>query len=690
MNDSAIRDLARRAGLAVTWRDYANDERRVSIESLRRLLAALNLPCETPSDLAHSLHRCNPAGPPPLVTATIGEPFDLPVTGPSPQRVHMTCEDGRSVDLTASAQLRAVRLSGIETPGYHVAEIDGRRVTIAVAPPRCATVDDIRPGQHIWGLVAQVYGLRSPGDFGIGNMAGVVALAEQAAALGADALALSPLHALFVADPRKSSPYSPSSRLFYNPLHADPRLLFGQARVERAAANAGVRALAPELHNRPLIDWPQSASAKIAMLRHLFADFASSDLSGPAESSLAADFASFRAAGGALLENHARFEVLQAASFAADGSARSWTEWPEGWRSPENTEVRAFAERHQNEVTFHCFLQWIAERSIEAAQQAALQAGMRVGLIADLAIGMSRAGSHAWSAQNDILMGVEIGAPPDLYNTNGQNWGLTTFSPRALVTGGFQPFVQTLRAGLRHTGGLRIDHAMGLLRLWVIPVGAQPADGAYLSYPLDDLMRLIALESSRMRSIIIGEDLGTVPAGFDQRLADVGLYGMGVLWFERERGRFKPPQRWPTAVAAMTSTHDLPTVAGWWSGRDIATRAQIGLAPEAHKEREDRRHEKTILWRAFRRAKAAEGDPPADNKGGLVADAAVKFVSQTACDIVLLPIEDALALEEQPNLPGTVDEHPNWRRRYATDSKNLLSSTEVRERLAPLAQRDTQ
>ena len=266
----------------------------------------------------------------------------------------------------------------------------------------------------------------------------------------------------------------------------------------------------------------------------------------------------------------------------------------------------------------------------------------------------------------------------------------TTFSPRALVAGGFRPFVQTLRASLRHTGGLRIDHAMGLLRLWVIPVGAQPAEGAYLSYPLKDLMRLTALESSRQRSIIIGEDLGTVPAGFDRRLADVGVYGMGVLWFERERGRFRPPQNWPTAVAAMTSTHDLPTVAGWWNGNDIATRARLGLAPKADKEREDRHRERTILWRAFRRAKAAEGAPPAENKGGLVADAAVKFVSQTSSDIVLLPIEDALALHEQPNLPGTVNEHPNWRRRYATDAKNLLSSTEVRERLVPLAKRDAQ
>ncbi len=537
--------------------------------------------------------------------------------------------------------------------------------------------------------MAQVYGLRSDGDFGIGDMAGVVALAQQAASLGADILALSPLHALFAADPQHSSPYSPSSRLFYNPLHADPRVLFGDARVDRAAAEAGVARLAAALRDRPLIDWAESASAKMAMFRRLFADFEAAELAAPAQSSLATDFISFRAAGGALLENHARFELLHTASLSNNPSAWSWTEWPRDWRNPDSDEVLSFAERHQTEVTFHCFLQWIAARSIAAAQQAAVRAGMRVGLIADLAVGMSRAGSHAWSAQNDILMGVEIGAPPDLFNLHGQNWGLTTFSPRALVTGGFAPFLQTLRAGLRHAGGLRIDHAMGLLRLWVIPVGASPADGAYLTYPLNDLLRLVALESHRRRSIIIGEDLGTVPAGFDRRLADGGIYGMRVLWFERERGRFRPPQRWPTAVAAMTSTHDLPTVAGWWSGNDITTRAPLGRAPNEDAEQTERGRDRQALWRAFRRAKAAEGDSPADSGGAAVADAAVKFIGQTPCDLVLLPLEDALAVSEQPNLPGTINEHPNWRRRYARDADTLLASTEVRARLAPLARRDS-
>ena len=335
----------------------------------------------------------------------------------------------------------------------------------------------------------------------------------------------------------------------------------------------------------------------------------------------------------------------------------------------------------------HCFLQWIADRSFAAAQRATKQSGMRIGLIADLAVGISSAGSEAWTNPNDLLIDLEIGAPPDAFNAKGQNWGLTTFSPRALPAGGFALFIATLRACLRHSGGLRIDHAMGLQRLWVIPGGADPNDGAYLTYPVDDLLRLTALESHRHRAIIIGEDLGTVPAGFRDRIGRAGLYGTRVLWFERERNRFAPPQAWPVTAAAMTSTHDLPTVAGWWRGTDIDVRAKCGLVEDADKERATRTTDRQVLWRACRRAKAAEGDLPAPNETSRAADAVVKFIAQTPSQLALLPLEDALAAEDQPNVPGTIDEHPNWRRRYAGQAEELLSPADVRRRLDPLARR---
>lgn len=402
---------------------------------------------------------------------------------------------------------------------------------------------------------------------------------------------------------------------------------------------------------------------------------------------LAADFAQFRAAGGALLAAHAQFEALHAARFAADGSAWNWRDWSEAWRNPASAEVTRFAETNASEAAFHCFLQWIADRSFAAAKRATKQSGMRIGLIADLAVGISSAGSEAWTNPNNLLIDLEIGAPPDAFNAKGQNWGLTTFSPRALPAGGFAPFIATLRACLRHSGGLRIDHAMGLQRLWVIPRGAGPNEGAYLGYPTDDLLRLIALESHRHRAIIIGEDLGTVPAGFRDRIGRAGLYGTRVLWFERERNRFAPPQAWPTGVAAMTSTHDLPTVAGWWRGTDIDVRAQCGLVEDPDKERATRTMDRQMLWRACRRAKAAEGDLPAPNETSRAADAAVKFIAQTPSQLALLPLEDALAVEDQPNVPGTIDERPNWRRRYAGQAEELLSPADVRRRLDPLARR---
>ncbi|MGH7248942.1 MAG: 4-alpha-glucanotransferase, partial [Pseudomonadota bacterium] len=318
----------------------------------------------------------------------------------------------------------------------------------------------------------------------------------------------------------------------------------------------------------------------------------------------------------------------------------------------------------------------------------AKRAGMRIGLIADLAVGICSGGSDAWANQDSILTGLEIGAPPDAFQPSGQNWGLTTFSPRALSGSGFGSFVAPIRACMRHAGGVRIDHATGLMRLWVIPTGGNASDGAYLDYPFDDLLRLSALESHRHRAIVIGEDLGTVPAGLRSRLARAGVYGMSVLWFEREGNTFAAPHDWTAEAVAMTSTHDLPTVAGWWRGSDLELRARCGLLSNLAGEQAARTKERTALWRAFRSARVADGDLPAPDDGSRLADAAVKFVAATPSRLALLPLEDALASEDQPNLPGTVSGHPNWRRRYAGEADSLLDPPDVRDRIEMLIRRE--
>jgi 4-alpha-glucanotransferase len=368
----------------------------------------------------------------------------------------------------------------------------------------------------------------------------------------------------------------------------------------------------------------------------------------------------------------------------------TWLGWRAELRDPESAAVAEFVRAHRHEIRFHCFLQWLADRSLARAQDAARQSGMRLGLIADLAVGMSSGGSHAWARQSDILVGLSVGAPPDLFNALGQNWGLTTFSPRALMNGGFAPFIDTLRATMRHAGGLRIDHIMGLMRLWVLPEGVEANEGAYLAYPLEDLLRLLALESVRHRAMVIGEDLGTVPAGFRDRLRSAGIAGMRVLWFERKGERFAAPRTWSAAAAAMTSTHDLPTVAGWWRGVDIPIREHCKLIPDAGEEQARREKDRAALWRAFRHAKSATGPQPDIAEAPRVADAAVRFIASSASELALIPLEDALGLEDQPNLPGTIEEYPNWRIRYDCSAAQMLDAPDTRARLRPMEKRSEQ
>jgi 4-alpha-glucanotransferase len=691
MNDSSVRELARRAGVAVQWTDRFGKRHRVSLDTTRRILAALQLPCQTPDDIKHSRRALDDGPVSPLITATSGRTIDLPWRRrDSPPRAHLIRDDGTATDVPVRRTSRGIRLQGVKAIGYHTLEIGQARLTLAVAPARCIGIADIANRERLGGVAAQIYGLRHAGDYGIGDMSGVTALAQAAAARGLESIALSPVHALFGGEPGQFSPYSPSNRLFYNPLHADAASVLGDERIARARAAAGLDLAIRELESSSLINWEQSTRAKMALLRHLFEDFATTDLAANPAIGLAADFATFCSDRGVALQKHALFEALHQARLKAAPEQPDWNQWPAIWRDPHSAAVEEFTAQNRREILFHCFLQWLADRSFASAQQKARKAGMAIGLIADLAVGMSVAGSYAWAHKDHVLGGLQIGAPPDLFNANGQNWGLTTLSPRAVQTQGYGPFIATLRACMRHAGGLRVDHAMGFMRLWVIPQGATAAEGAYIRYPVSDLFRLTALESHRHRAIVIGEDLGTVPAGFRERLARAGIYGMTVLWFARNGKGFVPPHDWPSLSVAMTSTHDLPTVAGWWRGTDLDARASCGLLGDTQAERMVRRSERQALWAAFKSAKVAEGGAPAATDAPPIVDAAVRFVAKTPAHLALLPLEDALGLERQPNMPGTIVEYPNWRHRYAAKAASMLDESSVRYRIASLVSRGAQ
>ncbi|WP_434630517.1 4-alpha-glucanotransferase [Pseudomonas sp. Z1-29] len=681
MSDAQLEILAGRAGLAVDWIDANGRAQKVTPAVLRSVLIGLGHPAGTAQEIDASLlqlqedqqnHRL-----PPLLTADAGVNVDLSRYFEPATPCEIQLEDGATLNLKLDAD---ATLPGIVPVGYQQVSIQGQHFTLAVAPARCYSVADAvdDPIPRVWGLSAQLYSLRRPGDGGFGDTQALEELARVAGERGADALAISPMHAMFSSDTGRYSPYSPSSRLFLNSLYAAPGTILGERALRTAIDATGLTNQLRSLEEQPLIDWPVAAEAKQRVLRALYDGFSQG------EHPLHEDFSSFRHSSGEALENHCRFEALQA-DRAARGESLDWRQWPQEWRDPRSAALARFAEENADEIGFYAFCQWLIARCLERAQSAAKSSGMGIGLIADLAVGADGAGSQAWSRQDELLASLTVGAPPDILNRSGQGWGISAFSPEGLVRNGFRAFIEMLRANFAHAGGLRIDHIMGLQRLWVIPNDAPPTDGAYLYYPIDDLLRLLALESHRHRAIVLGEDLGTVPEGLREKLAARAILGMRVLLFEQDNTHFKPILDWPDDALATTSTHDLPTLNGWWHGHDIDWNARLDLI-DSHTEMDWRRHrqrERDGLRNALNQ------DPQnfreEHRETDQVLDASVRFLGHTRAPLVLLPLEDALGIDEQANLPGTTDTHPNWRRRLALESRALLDDPDAARRLEILA-----
>jgi 4-alpha-glucanotransferase len=649
---SALHDLAHEAGLQVDWTDAGGQAKRVSDEALRGVLAALGHPVddEPAIEAARTQVRERHVGAAmAFVSGDVGAPIALPgIVGQG----ELVLDDGTSRDLHVDGAL-----PGIDRPGYHRLLIGDRAITVAVAPPRCFGVGDAAPGRRLWGPAVQIPALRDGRAAAFGDFGTLARAAAAFGAAGAEAIAISPVHALFPADAGRYSPYAPSSRLFLNILYGDPALV-GHPVPEEATAT--------------LIDWQAAIPMRLATLRAAFAG---------RTDAIRDAVAVFAAEGGDELVRHARFDALHAHFFST--GAHGWQDWPAAFHDPAGDAVKAFAHDHAEEVAFHLFAQWLADRSLAEAQRAGKDAGMALGLIADLAVGMDAGGSHAWSRPDDLVTGLSIGAPPDILGPEGQNWGITGFSPTALARDGFAPFIATIRAALRHAGGIRIDHAMGLQRLWVIPDGRSAADGAYLTYPVDDMLRALAIESQAACAVVVGEDLGTVPEGFRPRLDARGVLGMRVMPFETQGDRLTPPSSYDAQAAAMTGTHDLPTVAGWWHGCDIEWNRRVGREVPDDAEA-TRSRERTGWWEGFVAAGVAEGPQPASDDGAPVVDAALSFVGRTPCDLAIVPLEDVAGLTEQPNLPGTTTEHPNWRRRMPADTATLLADPVVARHVAAI------
>jgi 4-alpha-glucanotransferase len=664
MSDDALRKLARVAGLYVEWTDSNGRPQEVKPDTLRAVLEALGYAADSASDILESQKRLDreSRAVPPLIAAVESEAIRVGHA----KRARLRTQEGAWQELP----LEPLKVGGScmrapQSIGYHELELDGASHILAVAPPRCFGPADVAPGRKLAGLSVQIYSLRGGHSPGFGDYAALGEFATEIGAAGIDALSVSPTHARFAANAENISPYAPSTRLFLDPLYADIAL-------------SGCKPTATDDPSE-LIDWPEAHRRKYSQLRAAYEQFSQ-------DGSEKRAFFEFCQNGGQRLLDHAVFEALDA-HFHEEGK-RSQRDWPPGFRDPRSSEVLAFAEAEKKEIGYHLYLQWLTAESAAAAQAQATQQ-MAVGVIADMAVGVDRAGSQAWSAPHEMMGDLTIGAPPDTFNLAGQDWGLTSFAPLASRATGYEGFIATLRASMQYAGGVRIDHAMGLRRLWVLPAGASPADGVYLSYPVHDLLRLIALESWLHHAIVIGEDLGTVPQGFHAQLSAAGILGMRVLWFEREKdSRFISPERWDGQATALTTTHDLPTVAGWWEGRDIEWTAKVRRKTRLgsiNAERRERQKDRTLLWGALAESGCARGPEPAPHNPGPAVEGALSYVSKSPTALAIASVEDILALPEQPNMPGTINEHPNWRRRLPAHMS--WEDAAVRARLAKLTAR---
>lgn len=574
----------------------------------------------------------------PVVVRALGNPrTELAATGAVPLRWKITGNG----NVMAQGETREPVIAwpaGLPL-GYHRLTLTDARgateeVPMIVAPERAFGGDFDRG----WLLAVQLYSIRSERNWGIGDFTDLADLVRLAKQLGADGVGLNPLHVLFDDQPGDCSPYSPNSRLFLNPLYIDVTAIpeFSASLLPDAAA------IAARLRQGNRVPYADMAALKWRGLRAAFDSFVTK-ASGVRRN----EFDAFRAARAPLLSRFACFEVLRH-RFSAP-----WWEWPPEWQQPDETkcaELRNGPDKH--DVEFVEFVQWTADTQLHAAKELAGELGMRVGLYLDVAVGVQSNGFDAWNEQMAISRHLAVGAPPDVLNTAGQDWGLAGFNAGGLEAKSFVPFADMLAASMRHAGAIRLDHVLGLKRLYLVPRGYKPDSGAYVQMPFEALLGAVARESAAHKCIVIGEDLGTVPEGFRETMQDFGIWSYLVMMFERDdAGRFRNVDHYRPNALVTLNTHDLCTYAGWRSFSDLRMKLSLGIDPgESDQAR----------WDALGMLDAVL------RQNGISANdlySVLAFLSRTPSRLLAVSLEDLLGVIDQPNIPGTIDEHPNWRQR---------------------------
>lgn len=670
VGSDALHALADAYGVATEFWDYHGKHRQVSARTLRAVLAAMDVLAETDYQVQAALQAAEVAPwrrtLPPCVVVQQGTRAQVPVHVPDgvPVLLRVVLEDGsertlgqsdvwvvpREVDGTMVG--RATFDLPPDLPlGWHelVADVDQRRTAgrapLAITPEQLP-MPELRAdqGERAWGLMAQLYSVRSANSWGIGDFADLTELTSLSGELGADFLLINPLHAAEPSAPMTPSPYLPTTRRFLNPLYIRPEDIRETSYLpnsQRTFLEWALDALKPMNTDSGPIDRDAVWAEKKSALETIFA----AGRSRARERALRR----FRIEQGRGLEDFALWCAV--AEQHTDGEP-----WPLDDTAPGALAAvrRELAER----IDFHCWLQWIADEQLERAQRTALEAGMRIGVMHDLAVGVHPRGADSWSMRDVLARGITVGAPPDMYNQQGQDWSQPPWRPDALAEAGYRPLRDMVRTIVRHAGALRVDHIIGLFRLWWIPDGAGADEGTYVRYDHDAMVGVLALEAHRAGAMVIGEDLGTVEPWVRDYLADRGVLGTSVLWFEQTDDRPRPPEDYRELALATVTTHDLPPTAGYLAEEHVDLRRRLGLLVEPVAQvRLAAQIERERMLQALRERFLLPPDPTERQ----VVEALHRFVAHSPSVLVGVALADAVGERRAQNQPGTDTEYPNWK-----------------------------
>ncbi|HBV40297.1 MAG TPA: 4-alpha-glucanotransferase [Erwinia sp.] len=675
MDKKKFEQAAAAAGIAASYINAKGEREEISPDIRQRLLAAM------------STDRRKPGPIPSCKVFPRKREMALEVGGKGSYQWQLTSEKGREYQGEVNAG-EAITLPSSLAYGYHDLSLrQGKKswpCRIIIAPKRCYEPEPLRQGKKLWGACVQLYTVKTEQNWGIGDFSDLKQMLTEIATRGGSFIGLNPIHSLYPASPANASPYSPSSRRWLNVLYIDVNVVpdFQENKeAQRWLRGKAIQKRLNQAREAEWVDYNAVGDLKITALRHAWQQFSQRQQDDPSQT----HFAAFIEKGGESLYWQAAFDALHGAMLRENEDAWGWPVWPENLREAHSEAVRKFCHEHEDDVRFWLWMQWLANRQFEECWQVSQQHAMPIGLYRDLAVGVAEGGAETWCDRELYCMDASVGAPPDILGPLGQNWGLPPMDPHIMTERGYQPFIDLLRANMMSCGALHIDHVMSLLRLWWIPYGETANYGAYVYYPVDDLMAILALESQRNECMVIGEDLGTVPVEIVSKLRKSGVYSWKVLYFEQEKpDRYRAPDKWPRQSMASATTHDLPTLRGFWNAVDLEMGEVLGLYPDKvvlqglHKERA---RQKQALLEALHRYGCLPKESgkkaslmkmtPQLNRG------MHRFIADSDSALLGLQPEDLLDMDKPVNVPGTVDQYPNWRRKLSKTVADMFADKQV-------------